>query len=129
MPTQLTPEIINAAIAGFEQQKRQLDDRISELRAMLPSGDRNGATSEGVSPKRRRISAAARRRMAQGQKAGWAKVRSEAQQSPRRDRTVKAGGWDEAARAKNAGSAKRASVKMAVSAVLACANRRRRRQS
>jgi hypothetical protein len=32
MPThKLTPAIINAAIAGFEQQKLRLDDQIAEL--------------------------------------------------------------------------------------------------
>ena len=39
MPThKLTPEIITAAIEGFEQQKRRIDTQIAELRAMLPGG-------------------------------------------------------------------------------------------
>ena len=39
MPTpKLTPEIITAAIAGFEQQKTRIDAQIAELRAMLPGG-------------------------------------------------------------------------------------------
>jgi hypothetical protein len=36
MPTKLTPELITAAILGFEEQKRHIGSRISELRAMLP---------------------------------------------------------------------------------------------
>jgi hypothetical protein len=36
MPIQkLTPEIITAAILGFEEQKRHIDSQISELKAML----------------------------------------------------------------------------------------------
>src|ERR1035437_1537111 len=36
MPThKLTPEIINAAVEGFEQQKLRIDAQIAELRAML----------------------------------------------------------------------------------------------
>ena len=37
MPTRnLTPQIINAAILGFEEQKRHIDTQIAELRAMPP---------------------------------------------------------------------------------------------
>ena len=37
MPTnKLTPEIIHAAIAGFEQQKHSIDIQIADLKAMLP---------------------------------------------------------------------------------------------
>ena len=35
MPTKLTPEIINAAILGFEEQKRHIDTQIAELRSLL----------------------------------------------------------------------------------------------
>src|ERR1019366_6600938 len=39
MPIQkLTPEIITAAILGFEEQKRHIDSKIAELRAMLSGG-------------------------------------------------------------------------------------------
>jgi hypothetical protein len=35
MPTKLTPEIISAAIEGFESQKTKLDGQIAELRSLL----------------------------------------------------------------------------------------------
>ena len=35
MPTNLTPQIINAAIVGFEQEKLRFDAQIAELRSML----------------------------------------------------------------------------------------------
>ena len=39
MPThKLTAEILNAAILGFEEQKRRIDTQIAELRAMLHGG-------------------------------------------------------------------------------------------
>ena len=39
MPTpRLTPEIIHAAIDGFEAQKLRIDAQIADLRAMLPGG-------------------------------------------------------------------------------------------
>jgi hypothetical protein len=45
MPTkQLTSEIIAAAIQGFEGQKKQIDDQITELRAMLSEPTETTAT-------------------------------------------------------------------------------------
>jgi hypothetical protein len=80
MPPRLTPEIIKAAIAGFEAQKNQLDAQIAELRAILPAGSsHNGTALEAGPPKRKRFSAAARRKMAAAQKARWAKVRGQSE--------------------------------------------------
>jgi hypothetical protein len=74
MPThKLTPEIINAAIVGFEQQKLRIDTQITELRSMLHGG-RTGtvATQEAPSGKRRKMSAAARKRIGDAQRMRWA---------------------------------------------------------
>src|SRR2546426_3528982 len=82
---QLKTEIILAAIAGFEQQKTHIDDQITDLKAML-SGHRNSAstpTSGAPTRKRKKFSAAARRRMREAQKARWAKVRGESAASPK----------------------------------------------
>src|ERR1035441_2577108 len=75
----LTNEIITAAIAGFEGQKTQIDDQIAELRAMLSGVPaETAATSEEGGPrKRKKFSAAARRKMALAQKARWAKLKGE----------------------------------------------------
>ena len=81
MPQKLTPEIIRAAIAGFEQQKQQIDAQIADLRAMLPGGNPHPNGSEAAQPKRRRLSAAARRRIAAAQKARWAKIHSSSDSS------------------------------------------------
>src|ERR1017187_3959921 len=74
MPIQkLTPEILTAAIAGFEQQKLRIDAQIAELRAMLPGGRTEpAATPEGPKGKRRKMSAAARKRMGDAQRKRWA---------------------------------------------------------
>jgi hypothetical protein len=51
MPTQkLTPEIINAAILGFEEQKRHIDTQIAELRAMLDGGTKTAPATEPEAP-------------------------------------------------------------------------------
>ena len=75
MPTKLTTEILTAAIAGFEQQKKRLNAQIAELRQMLnPSGGDGTAPM----PVRRRISATARVRIAAAQPKGWAASRNQA---------------------------------------------------
>jgi hypothetical protein len=76
---QLTPEILNAAIEGFESQKRRIDDQIAELRAMLSVGYAISAATPEAAPKSRKISAAARRRMALGQKKRWAAIKGTAE--------------------------------------------------
>lgn len=75
MPT-LTKEITEAAIAGFEVQKQRLDAQIAELRTML-----NGAVPATETKTRRKMSPATLRRMREGQKRRWAKVKGEHRQA------------------------------------------------
>jgi hypothetical protein len=74
----LTAEIINAAIEGFESQKRRMDLQIDGLRQLLSPDSTETSPAGGPAPKRK-ISAAGRRRMAAAQQARWAKARGEAQ--------------------------------------------------
>ncbi len=78
MPTTLTPEIITAAIDGFEAQKHRIDTQIAELRAILSPGPaETAATPEAPAPKRKKFSAAARKRMKDAQQRRWARIRGE----------------------------------------------------
>jgi hypothetical protein len=71
MPQKLSHEVIMAAIAGFKAQKLRINSQIAELRNML---DYRHAGAEA--PKRKRkISAASRRRMALAQKKRWAAIK------------------------------------------------------
>ena len=82
MPTKLTPEIITAAILGFQEQQRQIDTKIAELRAMLSGGPaETAATPEVPTRKRKKFSAAARRRMREAQKARWARIKGASEPS------------------------------------------------
>ena len=45
MPQKLTPEIIIAAIAGFEAQKNHIDSQIAELRSILDGGSKEPFTT------------------------------------------------------------------------------------
>jgi hypothetical protein len=93
MPTKLKTEIIAAAIAGFEEQKKRLNAQIAELRQILnPSAPDGGAPS----PLRRRMSAAARARIAAAQRKRWAAARKESGAAsaapPRKKRRLSAAG-------------------------------------
>ena len=78
MPIKLTTEIITAAIEGFESQKMRIDLQISELKAMLSGGPAEAAaTPEPITRKRKRFSAAARKRMKEAQQRRWAKTRGD----------------------------------------------------
>ncbi|MGA2116206.1 MAG: hypothetical protein ABSH56_15815 [Bryobacteraceae bacterium] len=69
----VNPEIIDAAIQGFEYQKAQIEAKIAELRAL-----RNGASASpettAAAPKRgkRALSMEARERIAAAQRKRWA---------------------------------------------------------
>jgi len=74
MPKQkLTAEIIAAAIGGYEFQKTLIDARIAELRAMLSGpATEPAATPQPPKHKRRKMSAAGRKAIAEAQRKRWA---------------------------------------------------------
>jgi hypothetical protein len=79
----LNEGVILAAIQGFELQRAQIDQQISELRALLPNGNRSTAAASEAKPrKRRRFSREAIERMRAAQRARWAKVRGESAPAP-----------------------------------------------
>jgi hypothetical protein len=77
MPTKLTHEIITAAIEGYEAQKIRIDHQIDELRAMMSGHP--AASPEPPNRKRKKFSAATRRRMREAQRQRWAKIRGESE--------------------------------------------------
>jgi hypothetical protein len=82
MPTKLTPEVITAAILGFEEQKRHFDTKIAELRAGLSGGAAEPSDApEAPKRKRRKMSAAARARIAEAQHRRWAASKMTSQPS------------------------------------------------
>jgi hypothetical protein len=72
----LTKEIIEAAIYGFEAQKQKIDSRLAELRGLLT----DAAASVPVKTNRggkRKFSPEALKRMREAQQRRWAKVQGE----------------------------------------------------
>ena len=72
----VNPEVIEAAIQGFEYQKAQIDQRIAELRA-LRSGEPVSPAKAAATPAggKRVLSAEARARIAAAQRKRWAAAR------------------------------------------------------
>jgi len=78
----LTPEIITAAVEGFEQQKLRIDAQIAELRQMLTGPPTaTAAAPEVPKGKRRKMSAAARKRIGDAQRKRWAESKKESEPS------------------------------------------------
>ena len=74
-PKTLTPEILTAALEGFDLRQRRLEEQIAYVRKML--GLRAVLPLPLPAPvrRRRRLSAAARKRIAAAQKKRWAEWR------------------------------------------------------
>ena len=78
MPPKLTKEIIDAAIEGFEQQKRRIDQQISELRSVRSGSPAQSASAPAKQP-RRKMSAAGRKAIAEAQRKRWAASQGQAE--------------------------------------------------
>ncbi len=71
------PELLAAALVGYEQQRSEIVQKIAELRRQLGGrAEHNGhgslVTAETAPARKRTMSAAARRRIAAAQKKRWA---------------------------------------------------------
>ena len=76
MAHKVSHEVITAAIAGFEAEKGRINSMIGELRNMLDHGP---STAEAPQRRKRRMSAASRRRIALAQKKRWAATKGRSQ--------------------------------------------------
>jgi len=88
MPTpRLTKEIVDAAIFGFEEQKRRLDAQIAELRGLFPNGH---GTARPNPPARKKggMSAAGRKAIAEAQRKRWAAAKGQAE-TPKVSKPIK----------------------------------------
>src|ERR1019366_255653 len=93
-----SPEILTAAVEGFEQHRLHNDAQIAELRQMLTGTATDpAATLEAPKGKRRKLSAAARKRIGDAQRKRWAESKRTSQpaaqtEAPKRKRKLSAAG-------------------------------------
>jgi hypothetical protein len=77
MPTKLDNDILAAALEGFEAQKKHLDAQIAEIRQLLTGGGAGPAATPEPGRKRRKMSAAGRKRIAEAQRKRWAQAKKQ----------------------------------------------------
>jgi peptidoglycan hydrolase CwlO-like protein len=87
-------EILTAAIEGFEAQKRRINTQIAELRQMLDGNRTELATMPELPKRRRKMSAAARKHIAEAQQKRWAEAKkpSKPTEVPKTKRRLSAAG-------------------------------------
>jgi hypothetical protein len=82
MPTKLDHNILAAAIEGFEAQKKRLDAQIAEIRQLMTGGKAEPAAAPANGRKRRKMSAAGRKRIAEAQRKRWADAKKQSGAKP-----------------------------------------------
>lgn len=70
--------VLQAALEGLEVRKKQVEEKIAAVRSMLGSPAKARAALPAVAKPKRRLSAAARKRIAEAQKRRWALVKAKA---------------------------------------------------
>jgi peptidoglycan hydrolase CwlO-like protein len=81
MPTSLKQdtELLEAALIGFQHKRDQLQQKIAELRSQIGGhpASASAPAPDAAAPKKRSMSASARRRIALAQKKRWAAYKAE----------------------------------------------------
>jgi hypothetical protein len=83
----LNSDILTAALIGFEVQKDRIDIQIAEIRSLIDGGPKESDAAADSGKPKRKVSAAARRRMAKAQKLRWKKIKQGAE--PEKAETAK----------------------------------------
>lgn len=87
--------LLHAALIGLESQRSNLEASIAEIRAELGQNGRQTPKAITEEPKKRTMSASARRRIALAQKRRWAafhKTNAEPAKQPQKKRKMSAAG-------------------------------------
>jgi hypothetical protein len=93
MPSKLNSEMITAAIAGYEAQKTRIEDRIAEIQALLTGRSaRKASAPDTPGRKRRKMSAAGRKAIAEAQRKRWAAKKAAPAAAPKKKRRLSAAG-------------------------------------
>jgi len=97
MKNVLDRDILIAAIAGYRLEQQRIEEKIATVQAMLDGNApaKPAATPDAPTGKRKKRSAAVRRRMAEAQKARWAKLKGETEpvvEAPKAKRKLSAAG-------------------------------------
>jgi len=75
----LSRDILLAALSGFQLDKQRIDAQIAEVQSLLNGSATAEPSISKATAKTRKRSAAARKRMAEAQRARWAKLKGESE--------------------------------------------------
>jgi hypothetical protein len=81
MPANLNQELLTAALEGLEVRKKRIEEQITEVRSLMRSSGSRSTESDAQTPeqpRRRVLSAAARKRIAAAQRKRWAATKKAA---------------------------------------------------
>ena len=85
MPVAMDPATLQAALVGYRQQLDQIEAKMAEIRRQLGKTGRSARTSlpqgSAPTPRKNRMSAEGRARIAAAQKARWARARKAAKRA------------------------------------------------
>jgi hypothetical protein len=79
-PKRISPELLEAALAGLEQQRAEVDRNIAEVKKLLRSGRSSPGAEAQEAPARRprrKMTATAKKRIAEAQRKRWAAFRAQ----------------------------------------------------
>lgn len=79
MAQQLTTDILNAALENLTSKRQQIDEQIAEVRRMLGSSTNGASAQSEPATRKRTMSAAGRRAIAEAQKRRWAAKKAAAE--------------------------------------------------
>lgn len=86
---QIDPAVLQAALEGLEHRRAEVDQNIAAVKKMLRSGGpRAAAPAKPPAKPRRKMSGAARKRIAEAQRRRWAEFR--AKSAPKKARRKRA---------------------------------------
>ena len=85
MAQQLTTQILNAALENLTSKRQQLDEQIAEVHRLLRSSTDGASASTEPATRKRTISAAGRRAIAEAQKKRWAAKKAASESAPAAD--------------------------------------------
>lgn len=74
----LDPSLLEAALEGLEQQRRELDNKIATVRGMLGVRTAKAGPAAAPAKRKRKLSRAARKRISEAQKRRWALAKTKA---------------------------------------------------
>jgi hypothetical protein len=79
---QLTTQILNAALENLTSRRHQIDEQIAEVRRILGSSSEGASASAEPATRKRTMSAAGRRAIAQAQRRRWAEKKAASGPAP-----------------------------------------------